>query len=61
MLLQDLINKQARLERELDLRMQELDHTPPKEDVASEEREVLVDIIQQLCQELQKPLCINVS
>jgi Ca2+-binding EF-hand superfamily protein/chromosome segregation ATPase len=59
MLLRDLTTKQASLERELELRIQELDHITPKEDdTSNEEREVLLDIIQQLCQELQKPLCI---
>ena len=58
MLIRDLTNKQGSLERELELRMQELDPTSPREDDTSDEREVLLDIIQQLCQELQKPLCI---
>ena len=58
MLIRDLTNKQGSLERELELRIQELDPTSPREDDTSHEREVLLDIIQQLCQELQKPLCI---
>ena len=55
------MNKQAGLERELELRMRELDHASSQAQSSSHEREVLLDIMQQLCQEMQKPLSLDIS
>lgn len=56
--LQDLLNKQDSLERELELRTQELDD-PSTQPHNAYEREVLLDIIEQLCMMMPKPLGLD--
>ena len=55
--LQDLISKQASLEKELEIRAEEVDFTDSTQDGgSSNDRKVFLDIIQQLCTEWQAPL-----
>lgn len=58
--LKDLLDKQASLERELELRTEEVDY-PSSQPQNAYEREVLLNIIEQLCMVMQKPLGLDIS